>query len=73
MVECSVLTVLQNHVYRFGVDIFHQQEGGAIGSHLTGSVERVVMDQWVNIFSEKLKENNLETYLAKNTLMILIL
>ena len=61
----GVKTVFKNHVYQFEGQIRIQRRGGAIGGELTQVVARVVMDKWMEMFKEKMLQNNTKIYLGK--------
>ena len=56
---------MKHHVYRFGQKIYRQQEGGAIGSRLTGSVARIVMDEWIDEFLQRMEERGYTLHMWK--------
>ena len=47
VMEILVETTLSQHFYKWGPHIRRQSEGGAIGLRATGSIARVVMDDWL--------------------------
>merc|ERR1712090_120848 len=65
VLEEAIITVMSNHVYRFGQEVFQQVEGGAIGSRLTGAVARLTMDDWMDQYNEVLEDNGWTVYLNK--------
>ena len=65
VVYIAVKTVFKNHLYQFEGVVRIQRQGGAIGGELTQIVARVVMDKWMEMFKEKMKENNVNIFLAK--------
>ena len=52
----AVRTCIENHTYRVGDRIYHQQEGGPIGLELTGAVSRAFMKRWDRLYLEKAKK-----------------
>ena len=65
VLEEAIITVMSNHVYRFGQEVFQQVEGGAIGSRLTGAVARLTMDDWMDQYNEVLEDNGWTMFLNK--------
>ena len=65
VLEEAIVTVMSNHVYRFGQEVFQQVEGGAIGSCLTGAVARLTMDDWMDQYNEVLEDNGWTMFLNK--------
>ena len=63
--EKSVELVMKHHVYRFGQKIYRQQEGGAIGSRLTGSAACIVMDEWIDDFLQRMEETGYTLHMWK--------
>ena len=61
----GVKTVFKNHLYQFEGQIRIQRRGGAIGGELTQVVARVVMDKWMEMFKEKMSQNNIQIFLGK--------
>ena len=61
----GVKTVFKNHLYQFEGQIRIQRRGGAIGGELTQVVARVVMDKWMEMFKEKMAQNNCQMFLCK--------
>ena len=62
-IEAMVKVVMKNHIFRFDTKIYKQMKGGAIGSTLTSSVGRIVMDNWGRKMDQRLAEEGIETYL----------
>ena len=43
-------------MYKWGGRLFQQQKGGAIGLRATGSLARITMDIWADMFIAKMKD-----------------
>ena len=55
MAASAVEFCMGEHFYTIGGDIRRQEEGGAIGSDLTGELARVYMLQWDQKFLVKVR------------------
>ena len=56
MAASAVNLCMSGHFYTIGGDIRRQEEGGAIGSDLTGELARVDMLQWDQRFQNKVRK-----------------
>ena len=65
VVEVAILIVTRNHHYRFGGNMYRQEEGLPIGSRLTGSIARICTDQWSRGMDLVLEENLVKRYLKE--------
>ena len=65
VIEGMILGTFNNHVYKWETKIFRQLQGGPIGLRATGSVARMVMDQWMNHLKQTLEDNGMTTELLK--------
>ena len=63
LIECLVKITFESHLYLWKGQIRKQKEGGPIGLRATGSCAKVVMDDWLKKFREKLEEQGIEVYL----------
>ena len=62
----AIRTTFGHHIYLFQNKLFKQQKGGPIGLHLTGVVDRLVMDHWAKRFRSILETNRISVYLLKS-------
>ena len=60
----GIETVMGNHLFRWGGQTYMQKDGGSIGLRMTGSICRVVMDNWLNKFKQKAVEIEIEIKLV---------
>ena len=56
MAASAVGVVMENHFYTIGGDIRRQEEGGSIGSDLTGEVARLYMLEWDQVYIHLLRK-----------------
>ena len=52
-----------NHIYQCENELFRQVTGGGIGARVTGVVARILMDVWMDLLTQALKENEVAIYL----------
>ena len=65
LTEIMVRSTFDNHFYKWKGEILRQTSGGAIGLRATGTCSKIVMDKWMELFSELLVNNGIEVYLLK--------
>ena len=65
LTEIMVRSTFDNHFYKWKGEILRQTSGGAIGLRATGTCSKIVMDKWMELFSELLVNNVIEVYLLK--------
>lgn len=53
--EIFIEAIMTNHVYQFEGELFHQTDGGPIGLLITGTLARVVMLMWDQMYLKKLE------------------
>ena len=61
--EIATRILFENHVYRFGGQIFKQQEGGSIGDRWTGAASELVMQDWAEKYKAILDRSEVRTIL----------
>ena len=62
--EIGVRAAFSTHLYQFGGQIYHQKDGGPIGTRLAGAAARVVMAEWGDRVREILKKEGVPVFLA---------
>ena len=63
VVEIGTRMLFQNHVYRFGGQIFKQEKGGSIGDRWTGAAAEMVMQDWAENYREILTAAGIDVLL----------
>ena len=54
VIGIMIRTTMDNHFYKWGEDVKKQVRGGGIGIRGTGSISRVTMDLWIQMFRNTL-------------------
>ena len=65
VVECMVNVCFESHIYRWNDTVKRQKKGGAIGLRATGSLAKVTMDHWIEVFRRKLTDLDMRVWLLK--------
>ena len=63
VVQVALEATFSNHIYQYQNNLYRQSKGGGIGARITGVVARVVMDLWMDLIQQNLKENGIKIYL----------
>ena len=63
LVEITVSATFANHFYKWKGQIYKQEAGGPTGLRGTGSCAKISMDKWLEIFKQKLDDNNVKVYI----------
>ena len=63
VVEVATRTLFENHMYRFGGQVYRQENGGSIGDRWTGSAAEIVMQDWSEQYQKILDNSGLVTLL----------
>ena len=62
--EIGVRTAFSTHLYQFGGKIYHQKDGGPIGTRLAGAAARLVMAEWGDRLRDILMKEGVPVFLA---------
>ena len=60
VIELATRTLFENYAYKFGGELYKQEEGGSIGDRWTGSAAELVMQDWADNYRKILENSGLE-------------
>ena len=63
LIRSVIKITFTNHLYRWNSKLYRQAKGGPIGLRATGSCARMMMDDWMKKFKQKLEENGIEVWI----------
>ena len=63
VIEIATRALFENHVYKFGNELYKQKEGGSIGDRWTGSAAELVMQDWAEGYEDILTKSGIEVEL----------
>ena len=58
VVEIMINACFESHVYKWDNKIRRQKVGGAIGLRAMGALAKITMDQWIELFAERLSSGS---------------
>ena len=59
VVEIGIRALFENFTYKFGGDLYHQEEGGPIGIRATCSASELCMQEWAESYLEILEGSDM--------------
>ena len=63
VIEIATRALFENHLYKFGTQVYKQLSGGSIGDRWTGAASEIVMQDWAEQYENILTRSEVEVLL----------